>query len=161
LKCENDNILWKSNILNIEHYLTHSGEYIYNLKWDNINSCDYVMDRENCIRNNILENNVELFYKNIKNWKIDDAVKIAKENPTILKMSFRWVDITNIWEKIYILEIWMDSWFLAFTRIEVEWDKFVAYREWLDLERIYWIKVNDDNFWVIYDNVIRDFNEIK
>jgi hypothetical protein len=76
-------------------------------------------------------------------------------------MGFRWIDIRNIWEKVYLLETWMDAWFLAFTRIEFEWNKFIAYREWLDLEKIYWKKIKDENFSEIFSKVKYDFTKIN
>jgi hypothetical protein len=49
-----------------------------------INSCDYVMDQENCIRDIYLEEKLKAFYEYIQNKKISKAVEIAKNNPKIL-----------------------------------------------------------------------------
>jgi hypothetical protein len=68
LKCENDEELGKIEKLTLDYFLENSEKRIYTLieNLENINSCDYVIDKENCIRNNILEKNIEIFYQNIK-----------------------------------------------------------------------------------------------
>ena len=160
-ECRNDVNLWVN--YSLDNFLKNSKEDIISIdfnEYENINSCDYE-SKYWCERNSPLEYFAEKFYLNIKNFKIEEAIKIAKENPWILELWFRWIDIRSLNWEVYILEIGQERGYISFSNITFSNNKIIIKRNWIDLNRIYWERSTEENFNKIYPLIKSDFHKIK
>ncbi|MCD5380435.1 hypothetical protein LR004_00775 [Candidatus Gracilibacteria bacterium] len=165
IKCESnkkfDKLTNDNNFYTLDNFLKNSEVDIFSRDFNgNINSCDYE-NTYGCERNSSLEYFTEIFYLNIKNLKIDKAVEIAKENPGILELGLRGIDIRNINGEIYILETGLEAGWISFSNITVSNNKIINKRNWIDLNRIYGEKSTEENFNKAYPMIKLDFHKIK
>ena len=129
-----------------------SYKWLEKIKTTNFNSCDYALwaESENCKRDNNLENNTELFFNFIKEWKINESIKFRKNNKILdltLWYGVHW--LRNINNKLYILWWSQDSFFVIW-RIYKKWNDLVKDSMSININKFYWIGDNEFFYdWVL------------